>query len=99
MDITRELIVLIEDPAIPDKDRILKTRSLVETMTGRFDDNEKAGRMRRTFNDAYLNLQLAVMANHPSMIQQCREQCRAIIVEIAETARMASEQSTRKVAS
>jgi hypothetical protein len=90
MDIAHELITIIDDPAIPDKDRIMKTRSLVETMTERLDDSETGGRMRRTFNDAYLNLQLAVMANHPSMIEQCRQQCRSIIAKIDLAARAAS---------
>lgn len=86
MTASQELLDHVNDPNIPDKNRILRTRALVGDLTRRIDDRAIGQRLHRSLNDAYLNLQLATIADDPGMIRRCRQDCILLIGEIGRAA-------------
>ena len=95
MGASEELLDHFNDPTIPDKARILRTRMLAGELTQRISDRRLGEKMRRSLNDAYLNLQLATIADNAVMIQQCRKDCVALVSEIGRVVPSAAEPSVR----
>lgn len=83
MSASQELLDHVNDPTIPDKARILRTRVLAGELTRDIENKQTGERMRRSLNDAYLNLQLATIADDAIMIGKCRADCVDLIREIA----------------
>lgn len=77
-----EFIARVNDSTIPDKDRICRTRALAGEMTKSISDRNKASELNRLLNDAYLNLQLAHIADDPAMIDRCRSDCIELVVRV-----------------
>jgi len=92
MGAPEELLAHVNDSSIPDKARILRTRALADELTGRIADRRLGERMRRSLNDAYLNLQLATIADNAAMIRECRTDCIALITEIRRVVPMGAQQ-------
>ncbi|WP_099864315.1 hypothetical protein [Pararhizobium haloflavum] len=81
-NVSEELLAHVNDPKIPDKARLLRTRRLAAELALGIADRTTGERMLRSLNDAYLNLQLATVAGDPGMLAQCRKDCIALIGEI-----------------
>ena len=92
MSASEELLDHVNDPTIPDKARILRTRALAGELTGPIPDRRLGEKMRRSLNDAYLNLQLATIADNATMIRQCRSDCISLISQIRRVAPKGAEQ-------
>jgi hypothetical protein len=86
MTASSELIDHVKDTTIPDKNRILRTRFLADQMTKDIVDRTVAERLTRSLNDAYLNLQLATIADDADMVVRCRHDCIALIGQIEKAA-------------
>lgn len=75
MNVSEELRSHVHDRSIPDKTRILRTRQLTSELTGRIVNNATRVRVCQSLNDAYLNLQLATIADDIRLIERCHRDC------------------------
>jgi hypothetical protein len=82
MNVSEELRSHVDDRTIPDKDRILRTRELTSELTDGIDNEATRIRTRQLLNDAYLNLQLATIADDRRLIERCHRDCLALIDRI-----------------
>lgn len=95
MSASQELLDHVNDPTIPDKARILRTRMLAGELTRSIENRQTGERMRRSLNDAYLNLQLATIADDAIMIGKCRSDCVQLIREVARLVSMTDSVAVR----
>lgn len=82
MNVSEELRSHVADRSIPDKNRIIRTRELTSALTGSIANSATRARMCQSLNDAYLNLQLATIADDRRLIERCHRDCVALIERI-----------------
>jgi hypothetical protein len=82
MNVSEELRSHVADRSIPDKNRIIRTRELTSELTGRIGNSVTRTRVCQSLNDAYLNLQLATIADDGRLIDRCHRDCLALIDRI-----------------
>lgn len=83
MNVSEELIQHINDRAIPNKDDILRAKAMAAELVSGISDAGQREEMRRTLHNAYLNLQLANVADDGQMTVKYREECVRLIHVIA----------------
>ena len=79
MNVSEELIQHINDRAIPNKDGILRAKAMAAKLVSNIPDACKREEMRRTLHNAYLNLQLANVADDGQMSVRYRDECVRLI--------------------
>lgn len=79
MNASQELIQHINDSSIPDKARILRAKEVAGELVNGISDPARRERMRRSLHDAYLNLQLANLAEDREMVAKCRNDCLSLV--------------------
>jgi hypothetical protein len=78
---------LLEEAAT-GKIRVLRARSVICDLVSRIGDPKLARRIEAELNDAWLRLQLALVAGDPVLVRDERRSCAELLVEARQRAQV-----------